>query len=73
MPTDLDQTASPASDVRPAGVRTLLSDRRRAVGSLAFSSVLGGLVEALFLVSITRAAFAITDGGSDSASFVVGR
>ena len=61
MPTDLVQAALPDNGVRPAGVRSLLSDRHRAVGSLAFSSVLGGLVEALFLVSVTRAAFAITD------------
>ena len=60
-PRDLDQALSPYAAVRPTGLRTLLHDRRRAVGSLAFSSGLGGVVEALFLVSITRAAFAITD------------
>jgi ABC-type multidrug transport system fused ATPase/permease subunit len=47
------------------GVRGLLSSRRTAVGALAATSVLGGLVEALFLVSITRAAFAITDGDDE--------
>jgi ABC-type multidrug transport system fused ATPase/permease subunit len=47
---------------RHEGVRGLLSSRRIEVGALAATSVIGGLVEALFLVSITRAAFAITDG-----------
>ncbi len=38
---------------------------RLDVGLLGTTSVLGGLAEALFLVSITRAAFAITDGNDD--------
>ena len=53
-------------------VRGLLASRRADVGLLAASSVLGGLVEALFLVSITRAAFAITDG-KDEFGLVAGR
>ena len=55
-----------------SGVRALLSGRRGAVFALAVTSVLGGLVEALFLVSITRAAFAITDG-KDRFGLVAGR
>ena len=40
----------------------LLSGRGTAVAGLAGTSTLGGFVEALFLVVITRSAFAITDG-----------
>ena len=40
----------------------LLSSRRSAVAGLASTAVLGGLAEALFLVIVTRTAFAITDG-----------
>jgi ABC-type multidrug transport system fused ATPase/permease subunit len=62
MPIDvsLDEADQPTRG--PTGMRALLGNRRAAVASLAVTSVVGGLVEALFLVSITRAAFAITDG-----------
>ena len=56
---------------RSTGVRALLADRKGAVGFLALTSVLGGLFEALFLVVITRSAFAITDG-SDQVGLVAG-
>jgi ABC-type multidrug transport system fused ATPase/permease subunit len=39
-----------------------LAPRRSSIAVLALTSVAGGLVEALFLVTVTRAAFAITDG-----------
>jgi ABC-type multidrug transport system fused ATPase/permease subunit len=49
----------------------LLSTRRSAVTGLAVTAVLGGLTEALFLVVVTRAAFAITDG-DDTFGLVAG-
>jgi hypothetical protein len=60
------------ADQRQGGLGVLLRGRRVAVFWLAFTSVLGGLVEALFLVSITRTAFAITDG-RDRFGLVAGR
>lgn len=46
-------------------MRTTLSefigDRRRDVIRLALTAFIGGLAEALFLVIVSRAAFAITD------------
>ena len=43
-------------------ISLVLRGRYLAAGSLAASSFAGGLAEAVFLVIITRAAFAITDG-----------
>jgi ABC-type multidrug transport system fused ATPase/permease subunit len=43
-------------------VRVLLAGRGPAIAGLSATSVLGGFVEALFLVIVTRSAFAITDG-----------
>lgn len=40
----------------------LLRSRSGSIAALAGTSLLGGLVEAVFLVGVTRAAFAITDG-----------
>lgn len=48
-------------DGSPGGVRGLLSTRRSAVAGLALTSVSGGIIEAYFLVIVTRIAFAITD------------
>jgi ATP-binding cassette, subfamily B, bacterial len=45
-------------------VSFVLRGRRAAIVWVATSSFLGGLVEALFLVTVTRAAFAITAGKS---------
>ena len=50
----------------------LLSARRSAVVGLAATSVLGGLAEALFLVTVTRTAFAITDG-NDTFGLIAGK
>ena len=44
-----------------ATLSDFLGDRRRMVGSLALKSLAAGLVEAAFLVVMSRAAFAITD------------
>ena len=46
--------------------------RRRAIGSLALTAFGGGMAEALFLVVVTRTAFAITDG-DDEVGIVAGR
>jgi len=45
-----------------AALSTLLKGHRRQVTLIAGSSVVGGFAEAAFLVVITRAAFAITEG-----------
>ena len=52
------------SPVDKAGtsVGRLLDGRRRSLAVLSIASLIGGLAEALFLVVITRAAFAITEG-----------
>ena len=44
------------------GINALLAGRVVEVGLLAATSFLGGLIEAVFLVGVTRAAFAITEG-----------
>ena len=41
---------------------TLLAAHKPRIALLASSSAAGGLVEAVFLVAVTRAAFAITEG-----------
>jgi ATP-binding cassette subfamily B protein len=43
-------------------VRKLLGERRRAVVHIAVVSVIGALLEAFFLIIVTRTAFAVTDG-----------
>lgn len=45
--------------------------RRRAIASLALTAFVGGLAEALFLIAVTRAAFAIT-AGRDEVGIVAG-
>jgi ABC-type multidrug transport system fused ATPase/permease subunit len=50
------------SPTETRGVRSLLEGRGPAIAGLAVTSTSGGFVEALFLVIITRSAFAITDG-----------
>lgn len=45
--------------------------RRRALAAMAMTAFVGGLVEAVFLVMVTRAAFAITDG-DDTVGIVSG-
>ena len=52
--------------------RALLSTQRKSVALLATTSLVGGVLEALFLVLVTRTAFAITDG-DDRVSIVAGR
>ena len=46
----------------PAAVRFVIAGRRRALALLGLTAYAGGLAEAVFLVTVTRAAFAITDG-----------
>lgn len=57
---------------RLALLQPLLAGKRRAIGSLSLASVLGGFAEALFLVTVTRTGFAITDG-ADQVEYVAGR
>lgn len=45
-----------------SAVRFVTSGYRRAIVAIAGASFVGGLAEAVFLVTITRLAFAITDG-----------
>ena len=57
---------------RLALLQPLAAGKWRAIGSLSLFSVLGGLVEALFLVVVTRTGFAVTDG-ADQVDIVAGR
>lgn len=62
---DMSRSGSPALNLREhAGraVRFLLPGRRWAIAKIAATAFLGGLAEALFLITVTRAAFAITNG-----------
>lgn len=59
-----------AASVRPA-VRFVVTGYRRTLASMVITAFLGGLAEAVFLVTATRAAFAIT-GGSDRIGVVAG-
>lgn len=56
--------------VRPS-VRFVLRGHRRALAFLAATAFLGGVAEALFLITVTRAAFAITDS-ADRVGVVAG-
>ena len=56
--------------IRPA-VGFVLAGHRRSLAVMAAVAFLGGLTEALFLVVVTRAAFAITDG-SEGVGIVAG-
>ena len=60
----------PETGVKPA-VRFVTGGRRRALALLASTAFFGGLMEALFLVTVTRAAFAIT-GGKERVGIVSG-
>lgn len=53
-------------------IRFATQGRRGVISLLALTSFIGGLTEALFLVIITRAAFAITDG-KDKIGIIAGR
>jgi ATP-binding cassette, subfamily B, bacterial len=50
-------------------VRQLVGQHRRQVAILSIASFLGGAVEALFLVVVTRAALSIADGGDTTGVF----
>lgn len=56
------ETDSTPGQPSVSAVRLILRGRYRALGLLATTSFIGGISEALFLVLVTRAAFAITDG-----------
>jgi hypothetical protein len=45
-----------------AVLKVLVAGHRLQVAAMAAASLLGGLTEAVFLVVVTRAAFAITEG-----------
>ena len=51
----------PKDGVKQA-VAFVLRGHGRAVALIAFTAFLGGVAEAMFLITVTRAAFAITDG-----------
>ncbi len=53
--------AAPPGSPRPA-VRFVLDGHRLELAKMCSTAFLGGLAEALFLVAVTRAAFAITNG-----------
>ena len=57
---------------RQRGTGALLNTHKSAVALLSVTSFVGGMVEALFLVIVTRTAFAITDG-DDTVGFVAGQ
>jgi ATP-binding cassette subfamily B protein len=61
-PTRRSPGHSPLPDGRDSGVRGMVSKHRGAVAGLALTSVVGAFFEATFLVTVTRVAFAITDG-----------
>ncbi|MDO8392276.1 MAG: ABC transporter ATP-binding protein [Actinomycetota bacterium] len=69
--TSTDSAAIPIYPARQMLSRLLLGYRRRVL-LIAVSSVIGGLVEAVFLVLMTRAAFAVTSG-SRSLGVLAGR
>ena len=53
-------------------VAFVIEGRRAAVGRIALTAFLGGIAEALFLVTVTRAAVAIS-GGKDQVGIIAGR
>lgn len=57
----LSSAANREEEMRSA-VRFVIRGHRRALALLATTAFVGGLAEALFLITVTRAAFAITDG-----------
>ena len=57
---------------RASSTRTLLAAHRASVVWLSINSFVGGVLEALFLVIVTRSAFAITDG-DDGVGLIAGR
>ena len=69
--------SAPESEPEPSetrgrgGIRGLLSGRGLEVGGVAVTSISGGLVEALFLVIVTRLAFSIADQ-EDTVGLVAG-
>lgn len=65
-----NQSGSSTATV-PSALRFVLSGFRRAVAVMAGASFAGGLAEAVFLVTITRLAFAITDD-ADRVGIVAG-
>src|SRR5438477_6382342 len=62
----MNRSAESSAVKKPEGakgaVRFVLTGYGRTVGTIAATAFLGGLLEALFLVAITRTAFAITNG-----------
>ena len=62
MPSDNQVDSSEESEVPDERLWALLGPRWRAVAALASTSFIGGVIEAAFLVTVTRAAFAVSDG-----------
>lgn len=57
-----DETTPQPSEILPSSYRGLLRRHRLQLGLLALTSGTGGLIEAVILILITRAAFAVSDG-----------
>ena len=72
----MNQTHAQPTRDRVDGVRSaihfVIDGHRFDLGKLAATAFLGGLVEALFLVTVTRSAFAITNG-ADEVGVIAGR
>jgi ATP-binding cassette subfamily B protein len=58
--TDGEEVRQAGSSVRPA-VGFVVAGYRRTLGAVVLTAFLGGVAEALFLITATRAAFAITE------------
>lgn len=60
VPVSAESTAIPRALRR--SVAFVIHGQRRAIAKIAVTSYLGGAAEAVFLIIVTRSAFAITDG-----------
>ena len=72
MGTDAKKTRSPTKSKGLGPVGFVIEGRRGAVGRIALTAFFGGLAEALFLVTVTRAAVAISSG-RDQVGILAGR
>jgi ABC-type multidrug transport system fused ATPase/permease subunit len=70
MTPNAGDVSTALGSVRPA-VRFVAGSRRRSLVKLASFAFVGGISEALFLITVTRAAFAIT-GDADRVGIVAG-
>jgi hypothetical protein len=70
--TTVGADIAPTAGLGWAGLQSLLRVHRQPVALLAFTSLIGGVIEALFLVVVTRTAFAVTDR-AEEVGLVAGR